>query len=390
MQKPIPIIGLFLTACTTVTPVINPTNTTEVIPSVVIVNPTNLPTITPTLQAKIPKSVSVVDGCIPLEEGMPDSLDLSGVWVRNQVIPYLENLDEQVTYLIPFEGGGYLSRDFSISPDGKYLAYIDPYLENTRTNKRILRIIKSSGHSLDMRFWVEDWQWIIGWVDDKHLALFTGNKEVIKLNPFSGQWERIEQPSWLNYPKWYSTPLYNPTLDWVLHIPKYNVFELKDVHTGEYIWGTARGDRSNWSADGTVFVNITVDTLTVVEPGKHKIDNYDIRSLGFEDTYLGPVVLSPEAKRVYFVGRDDARDNVPYFIEIAKEKAFQVCISSDTNFSRWGIVPFWSPDGRFVIQSGYTSSYDDFDVLIDTHELRAYKLVSGELQHRILWLASPY
>jgi hypothetical protein len=44
---------------------------------------------------------------------------------------------------------------------------------------------------------------------------------------------------------------------------------------------------------------------------------------------------------------------------------------------------------RFVVQEAYDTHYDKFDILIDAQEMKAYKLISGQFQHRLVWLAEP-
>ena len=67
--------------------------------------PTLLPTVeavpTPTVQPIT--ELSLEPECIPIEEKMPADLALSGVWVRNRGIPYLETVDGRTAYEVPLK-----------------------------------------------------------------------------------------------------------------------------------------------------------------------------------------------------------------------------------------------------------------------------------------------
>jgi len=282
---------LILTACapqpasTPAKPIVLP-NATPVVASPA---PTSTPRIilaTATSRPQPTATPTLTESCLSLEAELPADLKLPGVWVYNPGSPYLENLAENTVYSVPLEGGGQLSTapgDMAISPDGTHMAYIDTYLDTTyryRTDKRVLRVIRSSGHALDLDYWLEvdDWQWIVGWVDDQNLAIATGNKDVVILNPVTGFRRTFHQPDWVNFKndtnpyRWdvSNYPLYNPTLAWILEHPDYDEFALKNVQTGETIWQKTRSDWSSWSwtANQTTFVIQLGQAINVFENGK--------------------------------------------------------------------------------------------------------------------------
>src|SRR5262249_13063783 len=159
--------------------------------------------------------------------------------------PYLENPKQTEDHTIPFFGKGLLTAQFgemALSPNAKHLAYIDQYfgLPNNTPVKRILRVIDSSGHSYDMNFWKEDWQWIFSWVDDRHLAIVTAKKQIMILNPFTGETKTFPQPDWLSTlePYWGFAPNFSPTLDFVLLDSEYDARSLMDTQTGKTVWKT--------------------------------------------------------------------------------------------------------------------------------------------------------
>jgi hypothetical protein len=329
-------------------------------------------------------SITISDECIPVEENLPSDLVLSGVWLRNEATPYFENLDDHADYIVPFKGGG-LFGEFAVSPDGKQMAYIDKYYNsNDDIEKRILQVIKSSGHSLQMDYWVEDWQWIIGWVNDQELALFNARKEIIVLNPFTGAWREMSKPDWLMYDdnSWYKIPAFSPTLEWIL-IRQYDYSALKDVQTGETILQPDDGSNMTWSANGLLLAVISNNTINLIDNGKQtkriniaKLSGSSIRArlspkggdLAFTANYY-----SPSFKSEFFL------------LDIDKLEIKKLC---ETESIPW-TYPVWSPDNRFVIQAASLSYDEEFDLLIDTQEMRAYKLISGRYNHRIAWLAKP-
>jgi len=343
---------------------------------------TSTPLALPTTQAQ---STLVIEGeCIQIEENLPDDLVLSGVWVRNEATPYLENLDRHVDYIVPLEGGELFSMrkgDMAISPDGKYLAYIDAYIDPARngTEKRILRIIKSSGRSLQMGFWTEDWQQIISWVDNRNLAIFTAKKEVVILNPFTGELKEFQKPEWLDYDKnYWVIPPFSPKLDWAL-VYTDDEMGLKDIQTGEVLWKTGHGGYSSWSANGSILALISSEFIIIITNGKHAKE-FDISDLGIDSIY--PSKLSPDGQKFVFISYFPER----FFIFDATQLKVRELCADKLGF--WS-EPFWSPDSRFVVQEVHNSYYDQFDVLIDTQQMRAYKLISGQYQHRLVWLAKP-
>ena len=344
---------------------------------------------TPTARADV--DLALEQECIPVEENMPDDLNLSGIWVRNRGRPYLEPMDGSTAYGVPIKGGGIFSTspgDMAISPDGQHLAYIDAYVDDTgkNTKSRVLRVINSSGRSLPMGYWIIDWQWLIGWLDNQHLAVFTGNKEILVLEPVTGKWERLPKPSWLDrldYDYYGNDgPFYSPNLDRMVVKSDASVFELKDFQTGQTIYkgnGNPNGWDLDWSADGSTLA-IGLGKLLNVITGDQQVIELDAGKFGI-DKFDDPK-LSPDGQKLVFTSHGSGKW---FLFDIEQVKIRKLC--SD-EFDYWENA-VWSPDGRFVVQEVDKSYSDQLDLLIDTQQLRAYKLTSGQYQHRLVWLAEP-
>ncbi|HMB25224.1 MAG TPA: hypothetical protein VKP08_20415 [Anaerolineales bacterium] len=355
--------------------------------------PTPMPTVestsTPTAQANT--EVAFEQECIPVEERMPDDLILSGIWIRNRGKPYLEPMEGGTAYGVPLKGGGIFSTsqgDTALSPDGRYLAYIDTYMDDIgkSTRSRVLRIMNSSGRPLPMSYWIINWQWLIGWLDNQHLAIFTGNKEILVLEPFTGKWERLKKPAWLDRIEYdYSGndgPFYSPTLNRILVKPDYSTFELKDFQTGQTIYkgaGDPKGWELDWSADGSTLAVSLGNLLNVVTGDRQDIE-LDASEFGI-DRFDNPK-LSSDGRKLAFTSHWSGKW---FLFDIEQLQIRKLC--SD-EFDYWENA-VWSPDGRFVVQEVDSSNSGQLDLLIDTQQLRAYKLPSGQYQHRLVWLAEP-
>jgi hypothetical protein len=355
---------------------------------------TNTPTPPPTLEStptSTPQAtVDLLEECIPVEEEMPDDLNLSGIWVRNRGKPYLETMDGSTAYGLPLQGGGIFStshRDMAVSPDSRHLAYIDSYLDDTgkRTNHRILRIISSSGRSLPMDYWIIDWQWLIGWTDNQHIAMLTGNKELLVLEPFIGKWEKLQQPSWLDnldyYYYGYQGPLYSPNLNAVL-FESGPVFELRNTQNGRIIYkkdGYLNPWETDWSADGSALAIGRGNFLHLITGDQQAIE-LEADEFGI-DRFDDPE-LSPDGRKLAFSSQWSGKW---FLFDIERGEIRKLC---SEQFDYWEPA-VWSPDGRFVVQEADKSYLDQVDLLIDTQQLRAYELTSGQYQHRLVWMAEP-
>lgn len=382
------IIGLLVAGCNTPTLTVT---ATPIQPSETVEpSPVPLPSATTTI--KTTPTVSVASACIPIEENLPEDLKLSGVWLRGQATPYFENLDDHADYLVPLEGGGLIGY-MALSPNGKYLAYIDTYYNpdnKYRPEKKILRVIHSSGHSLQMDYWTEDWQSIIGWVDDEHLALFTSQQGITILNPFTGEWKKFKEPEWIRqqeFPAWApSWQHYSPDLSKVVIEKSDGEVTIQDGQSGETIFSaTGNYYKTIWSESGSVLAISPNDghTLYVLKKGNLAFQ-LRARELPSSVSSIENLKVSPNGAYIAF--NSYQTDNL-YFLDIAQMKVNLLCTQEYRVWS-WQ-SPIWSPDGRFIIQEIYNSSYEAFDVLVDIQEMRAYKLISGKYQHRLAWLASP-
>jgi hypothetical protein len=261
-----------------------------------------------------------------------------------------------------------------------------------KTEKRILRIINSDGHSMPMDYWVADWQSIIGWIDNKNLAISLSldtedYQKTIILNPFTGAWKNLELSQWLkeNPPQ---RTVYNPTFGWLLD---YSYFPsphrvLKDFKTGNIIWQNDQGGSFAWSRDGSTMIVNSASLMDRISK-RGQVTEFDIKKLEMES--WGDLELSPNGERLFFSAYYPERF---FFLDIKKSIIHELC-RDDYEMRTYISRPFWSPDNRFLVLGVYDSNsypvYNSFDVLIDTEQLHAYKLVTRRNHERLAWLAKP-
>jgi len=127
---------------------------------------------------------------------------------------------------------------------------------------------------------------------------------------------------------------------------------------------------------------ISADSLNIVTEGKLSTA-FDIRQIDF-DNFIDSINFSPDNHKLAFT----TYNNEVVLVDIEKQIANKLC-PDNNRVSYLGTV-IWSPDSRFVILEMYLPKYrEQFDLLIDTQEMKAYKLISGQYQHRLVWLAEP-
>ena len=369
---------------------------------------TPLPIPSPTLS--LTPTIQIEDRCLTLEESLPNDFQLEGVWVRQESKPYLENLVENTKYRVPFEGGGWLYNYegyWSVSPNGEWLAYIDTVLDATgraaRKKGDLLKVIHASGYFLSMDYWPMTNQSIQGWVDDKNLLLKLDQRSIV-LNPFSGKWHELIQPDWLSSltvdnPWQYESKKYSPHLESVI-VNQADHFEIRDLISGNTLFRDDElglYDKIAWSPDVSMLAIATKDGSNIsIFHNNEKILTLDllkdpsltsrVGNLG----YISKLEWSLNNQRLlvnYLFG------NI-LLLDVKEQKLYKACVDN----KEINIAGFWegflsSKTGQYIVIPVYIRDknfkLDEFDVLIDTNTLRAYKLPTSKYNGRIGWLALP-
>jgi hypothetical protein len=398
------LIMVWIAGCSpsiTTQPAISPLAPSETM-SVATSTPVSTPTkeVISTLQSM--PTLAIAEKCMKVED-LPVDLTIPGLWLIGRANPYLQEIATGKKIGISLKGTNVLPIDFegyAVSPNREWFAYIDQYIDGSAANKRILRIIHSSGQSLSMDDWQENFQWIIGWVDDEHIALELNktsvtHQKIVILNPFSGDFKEIT-PEWIkDYhdldPYWIQQIYYSPDVTRAVVIVVLNgKYELKDIQTSSTLF---QGEHINavpylaWSSDSS--------KLALVENGNRYLyiipKSEKLTKLNYEDfdtiSRFSEVWWSPNGHKLLF------DSGGPYVFDLELSKVTKLCFEDKIMWTRYGGT-LWSPDNQFIVLNA--SQYDDsggwldFGVLIDIKEMHAYKLPQMPIHHeRLAWLAMP-
>lgn len=365
------------------------------------INTTSVATLRPTLP------VQVEDRCLSLEDSLPPDLQLEGVWVRQSGKPYLENLEENLRYRIPLDGGAALhtyNGYWAVSPNGEWLAYLDPILDVsekiTRTKGLTLRVIHSSGYFLSMDYWPIDFQTIQYWVDNENLLLRTDHRNIV-LNPFTGKWHEVQKPYWLEEKSdggsWFNPYQYSPRIDYVIENLE-DHSEIKSFVSGESLFGdSAIGffGTTSWSPDGTMLFLITGEGKNVhilkndKEILKANLVEIGVLSKSIYD-YIDSATWSLDNQRLLL-----DTDMNSLVLDINENKIYKICFTDKNINKDWifGNGFFSSKDGKYIIVKRSLVNEKPYvqriDILIDIENMRAYRLPEIAYKDYIGWLALP-
>ena len=253
-----------------------------------------------------------------------------------------------------------------------------------------------------MDYWPMSNQKIRGWVDDENLILELGQHSLV-LNPFSGKWYELKDPDWLsslivNKPWWYEIKKYNPHLDSVI-VRLDNHSEIKEAVSGNTLFGdTALGffGESVWSSDAVMLAFATNDgnVIHIFQNNKEilTLDFLNDKSLNSnfrEGISISELKWSLNDQRL-LIGTYD--DNI-LLLDINEQILYKLCFENkEINNYAWDNF-FYLKSGQHIVAPVNLRSqdyhYEQFDVLIDTTTMRAYRLPTSDLNGRIGWLALP-
>lgn len=364
---------------------------------------TPLPTIevlpTPIIQ---PTATTSEQNCLTLENQLPSDLYLSGTWIRGKAKPYLEDIETGSKIGIPLNGNSVLSTydgDFAISHDSKWFAYIDTYIKGTGTDKRILRVMSSSGYSLNMDYWPANFQLIHGWNQTGNLLLETNfpsdqHRNYIFLNPSTGKYEVIDI-NWLRnfkseyYSEFFIAPSANFMAITIQGLPN-DRLEVRNVITNDPTIDDIAGDfflsEVAWAPDSSILAIESDNKALLINPNEPD-QNYSFGMQG----YIRELKWSMNGKSLLILG-----DSLISILDLETKINKNYCIN-DENFEYEWRHALWSPDDRFIIINGFRRIYpykypfelEPLDVLIDVRQERAFHLQAEFDTYRKAWLDKP-
>ncbi len=363
------------------------------------------PTSTPTSVAKTnilsptpPGSLAVKEYCLEIEDVLPGEAPVGTIVALDMISHeiYLLSMGEEEQVSLqerwPF--------NFSISPNGKWLAYI----HRGPGDERMLVVLDRNGLRyqqvlpLNLR---TIWQW----VDDRQILFVEpaaqGSEAFILtlLDPFTGEYQIREDiyPGILD--------IYQPALDWFYNLPYYLAYDFSITtvlyprfyheRPGIVLWDTQQqreitllevpnyGKVPKWSPDGTrvsivAATRLNYDDFLIIDK-----DGHSSRLTYLADHYA-PVLIhdyawSPQGDYIAFwMSRNAAypfRDLQLGLLDTHTGQVVNYCgVENSTNYE----PPVWISETQFLISTTDTS-YGNQLVLVDIRQDRAFRIAMNVL-----------
>jgi hypothetical protein len=382
--------------------------------------PNSIP-ITGAMDSKAAQGVTSEQQCLSMVDHLPDGLSLPGALLLNNLKTYSSVLFdlEKKQYSqspVPFQYSGNYNQKVFTSPNSKWVAYLVVDLDETgyQEKSRILHVKDLLGQEQDLSFWLVDWQYVVGWIDDRQIALSTpGNPQgaVTLLNPFTGKSQLVasQQLKDLRLP---GTTLpdaafYNTNLTYAV-VPSgaciqgcaSGTWTLFDPLGQRQIWegDTKYGAFPKWSPDGKRLA-IYADLADGEKPGvTGKIQVID--TLG-NVTPVTNQVNAPDDLRNTFAWSPDSHTIVAWFglesapetraelavIDVGARHVTDLCLQTDRAW-HGAQAPVWSPDGRYTAVSVYDNNIDTIrTIIVDIEDKKGYVVDEGIIP--MGWMVKP-
>jgi len=367
---------------------------------------------TPTVTSKsLPVSRSTPtsafqERCAVFENKVPDDTNLLGNLIFRTlrgVYYYDTNSMQKRLFPVSFEG----TRDLTISPNRKWLAYTKIAISSNgyTATDRYLHVIDSEGRQVDLSYWIINWQYLLGWVDDQRISLEIPpypDGTVTILNPFTGQYLNssyslpdLSSHGLISHNSDLSGFIYVSASEWGNDTIIYN------LATGRLVWKGHTWEELQWFSDGSQVVVLSSnigqdDRLLSVNIERGEIKKLvGAGSLGISSkriSSIGEFALSPDDKFIS-VWLSYQTSSTSYtkslvLIDLVNNRIVDTCMQSDGYV---GHAPVWSPDSQWLAVSYLVReemySYAHKMVLLNTNSMKAYELTDGI--EPIVWMAAP-
>ncbi len=373
-----------------------PTGTFEPITSKTpTITPSAIPTSTPS-ETEATSSFSFHRQCIEVLNGHPQT-SLPGVLVldNSRTGIYFLNMTDYTRHTFPITPGGFLpSLRSAVSPDGKWLAYLESFVdEHGNWNSLKLRLINADGLRKILPYWIPDWQAINAWLDNEHLILSLPDRPpgaVIVLNVFSGQWYEfspiLPNIKISDYFYLYPTVFYDPTLSFAVY-SGFNIEYLADIETQKVLWHKDVDEFSPaWSPIGKQFlVSVNHRLLLINTTGSETLIldlvNTDIPFTDWSD--IGNMSWSPDGSKIAVWLGNPPRLGI---IDMITKKIKDLCITG-VYYPSSSLI--WSTDGQYIAITEKSDNWgfsSDF-VIVSLFEGYAYRIAEDVTP--IGWLINP-
>jgi dipeptidyl aminopeptidase/acylaminoacyl peptidase len=363
----------------------------------------------------IPPEARLRMHCLDIAPSLPPDAMVSGTVVLkgfNDSPSYLLDMETGVQSPLPKGDGEYLL-DFTVSPDGKWLAY-----RRSTDDATWLVITTADGSQLITFPWEEAWLGIERWLDENRISLWGENWESahrIILNPFNGEHQEIsgdypdmDISSWP--PVW--GPVYDPTLTRVVY-PRLNGDEMNrqrivlwDLQANQAIAYLSSNQASIhgsyggmpvWAKDGQRFIMALdefMDAPSAMELYSTTREGKTTRLTNLTSYYssileINRYAWSPDEKYIAFwLNYGWARfttDEVLAVLDMETLEVTNYCIPN--SYATSTLV--WSPDGKqLALRDINWESEQERVILVDIIQGYAAGIAIGEMEP-VDWMVSP-
>lgn len=394
-------------------------NTPYPTPIAVVNTPTSLPTSSPT---PTPQPVlntleqvgdygKLIQNCIPIQSSIPASKFLSGYLLVDFSIPFQEGNHD--IYALNINGSernffvnndvplNYLPSSFALSPDNKW--YI--YFKNDESAKVALYLASAETTDQKAAYWESDWGEHVAWLNKSQVIIppLSDRNFAVVLNPFTGEWKKLEPlfPSGLNFtfPYYY----YNSTLTQAVYVSG-DHYILWDSNTNADIATKltyAPYIEPKWSPDGNFVAMILEymdfdpfifqDKLVILDQKGNETDltNFLVNYKENITIQIGSFRWSPDNRYIAFSLRTGValdKDSSSLIVaDLFTKEIYNYCFPINAYNSI-----NWSPDSRKLIVEAYNpknSLEKNRAILIDiTNNWGAY---IGDGFTPIGWIYTP-
>lgn len=364
-----------------------------------------LPLITPTLatptlqikQTSISSKPLLVEHCLDVSSSPQWDAYLSGMLmlVSPTTLRDIYLLDMKTGRKDLFsQNQGFLADNFSVSPNGDWLAYIGSEKSIQGDSLVVQSIDRHKTYTYPVNY--AEWQIIAYWLNNETLVLWNHTSpldNILLFNPFTGEKEikNLEYPNLISEDggwdfSWPSTTIYDPSLKYLVYLANSNngyqfgnqqliLWDLKNNSTITKIndFGYTLV-RPIWKADGSGVV--FVKSLVGYDPPEKKDEVFflgldgNIRQLTkLSDSYpyarIDSYGWSPNehflalALTIHFTGKQIGERKL-LILNMSTLEISDYCLSPEQ------FTPFiWSPDSRYLAFTGISANKTSQTVLLD-------------------------
>lgn len=360
-------------------------------------SPTQTPTSQPVLNT--PEQVGdyrkLIQNCIPIQSSVPSSIFLSGYLLVDFSLPsqsgnhdiYAININgsEKKFFINNDNPLNYLPSSFALSPDNKW--YI--YFRNDESGKVVLYLASAETTDQKAAYWDGEWGGHVAWLNNSQviISMLSDRNFTVVLNPFTGEWKKLEPlfPSGLNFtfPYYY----YNSTLTQAVYVSG-DHYILWDSSTNTDIATKltyAPFIEPKWSPDGNFVAMILEysnikpfilqDKLAILDQKGDETNLTNFLADYKENTtfQIGTFRWSPDSRYIAFSLRtgvalnEDPSPSSLIVADLFTKKIYDYCFPINVYSSI-----NWSPDSRKLIVEAYNPDlYSNSPAIISVKKNRA-------------------